>query len=191
MSPDSEDLASTARESDDRASDPLDFWSFIDVANRRLSTELGSTHQLATQVLLTLNRAANVVTYDLEASVHRPRGLSWSTFRLMFVTWLAGPVEPKIAAKLTGMSRAAVSNLTKTLESAQLIERTPDSHDGRSVQLSLTDKGRSEMAETYREHNEREYAWASVLTEAEQHILVMLLNKLITNRSEFDVRGRN
>lgn len=169
----------------------LDFWSFIDLANRRLSTEFGSTHQLATQVLLTLNRAANVVTYDLESSVHRPRGLSWSAFRLLFVTWLAGPIEPKSAAKLTGMSRAAVSNLTKTLETAGLLERTPDEHDGRSVQLSLTEKGRAEMAATYREHNEREYAWASVLTEAEQHVLVMLLDKLITNRSQFDVRGRN
>ncbi|CAM2867140.1 DNA-binding MarR family transcriptional regulator [Prescottella defluvii] len=169
----------------------LDFWSFIELANRRLSTEFGSTHQLATQVLLTLNRAANVVTYDLESSVHRPRGMSWSTFRLLFVTWLAGPIEPKSAAKLTGMSRAAVSNLTKTLEAGGLLERTPDERDGRSVKLSLTAKGRAEMAATYREHNEREYAWASVLTEAEQHVLVMLLDKLITNRSQFDVRGRN
>ncbi len=51
--------------------DGLDFWSFIELANRRLSTEYGSTHELATQVLLTLNRASNVVTYDLESSIHR------------------------------------------------------------------------------------------------------------------------
>src|SRR3546814_9763194 len=48
-------------------------------------------------------------------SIHRPRGWSWSSFRLLFVTWLAGPIEPKAAAKLTGMSRAAVSNLSKSL----------------------------------------------------------------------------
>ncbi len=109
----------------------------------------------------------------------------------MFVTWLAGPVESKTAAKLTGMSRAAVSNLTKTLVSGGLMERSPDERDGRSVQLSLTEKGRSEIGEIYREQNEREHAWASVLTEPEQRILVMLLDKLITNRSQFDVRGRN
>jgi DNA-binding MarR family transcriptional regulator len=173
------------------ASDSLDFWSFIDLANRRLTTEYGSTHELATQVLLTLNRASNVVTYDLESSIHRPRGLSWSAFRLMFVTWLAGPIESKTAATLTGMSRAAVSNLTKTLVSGGLMERTPDGRDGRSVQLSLTDRGRSEIGEIYREQNEREHAWTSALTEPEQRILVMLLDKLITNRSQFDVRGRN
>lgn len=183
--------AQSVHDGSDAAPGPLDFWSFIDLANRRLSSEYGSSHQLATQVLLTLNRAANVVTYDLESSVHRPRGLSWSAFRLLFVVWLAGPIESKAAAKLTGMSRAAVSNLTKSLVAAGLLDRTPDARDGRSVQLSLTERGRGEMAETYREHNEREYAWASVLTEAEQHVLVMLLDKLVTNRSQFDVRGRN
>ncbi|RVW01907.1 MarR family winged helix-turn-helix transcriptional regulator [Rhodococcus xishaensis] len=191
MSGDDRRDAPVAQEPAEAGPGSLDFWSFIDLANRRLSTEFGSTHQLATQVLLTLNRAANVVTYDLESSVHRPRGLSWSAFRLLFVTWLAGPIEPKSAAKLTGMSRAAVSNLTNTLEAVGLLERTPDEHDGRSVQLSLTEKGRAEIADTYREHNEREYAWTSVLTEPEQRILVMLLDKLITNRSQFDVRGRN
>ncbi|WP_298176322.1 MarR family transcriptional regulator [Saccharomonospora sp.] len=169
----------------------LDFWSFVELANHRLATEYGFRHQLATEVLLTLNRASNIVTYDLEAAVHRPRGLSWSGFRLMFVTWLAGPLEPKSAATLTGMSRAAVSNLAKTLVADGWLARTPDERDGRSVRLSLTEKGHREMVEVFRQHNEREYEWTSVLTETEQRILIMLLNKLITNRNQFDVRGRN
>lgn len=169
----------------------LDFWSFVELANRRLATEYGFRHQLATEVLLTLNRASNIVTYDLEASVHRPRGRSWSGFRLLFVTWLAGPLEPKSAAALTGMSRAAVSNLAKTLLADGLLARAPDDRDGRSVRLSLTESGHQEMVEVFREHNDREYEWTSVLTEAEQRMLVMLLDKLITNRDQFDVRGRN
>ncbi len=124
--------------------------------------------------------------------MHRPNGRSWSAYRLLFVVWLAGPIEPKGAARLTGMSRAAVSNLAKPLVEAGLLERTPPaSHDGRSVQLSLTEAGETEIAEAFRVQNEREEAWVEVLTEAEQQILVMLLNKLITNRSQFDVRGRN
>lgn len=172
-------------------SDELDFWSFVELANRRLYREYGFRHQLATQVLLTLNRASNIVTYDLEAAVHRPRGRSWSGFRLLFVTWLAGPLEAKKAAELTGMSRAAVSNLVKALVEDGLLDRAPGEHDGRSVLLSLTERGRKEMVETFQEHNEREHAWAHVLTEAEQRVLVMLLDKLITNRDQFDVRGRN
>ena len=169
----------------------LDFWSFVELANRRLADEFGFRHQLATEVLLTLNRAANIVTYDLEASVHRPRGRSWSAFRLLFVTWLAGPLEARKAAELTGMSRAAVSNLAKTLVADGLLERAPGAHDGRSVLLSLSGRGRTEMVEVFREQNEREHEWTSVLTDAEQRILVMLLDKLITNRDQFDVRGRN
>ncbi|WP_433409400.1 MarR family winged helix-turn-helix transcriptional regulator [Saccharomonospora azurea] len=173
------------------ATNDLDFWSFVELANHRLATEYGFRHQLATEVLLTLNRASNIVTYDLEAAVHRPHGLSWSAFRLLFVTWLAGPLEPKRAAVLSGMSRAAVSNLAKTLVAEDLLDRSPDARDGRSVRLSLTEKGHGHMVSVFRVHNEREHEWATVLTDTEQRILIMLLNKLITNRHQFDVRGRN
>lgn len=173
------------------ASGELDFWSFVQLANGRLSREYGFKHQLATEVLLTLNRASNIVTYDLEATVHRPHGRSWSGFRLLFVTWLAGPLEAKKAAELTGMSRAAVSNLAKTLVAEGLLDRAPGEHDGRSVLLSLTELGQHEMVALFREQNEREYEWVSVLTETEQRILIMLLDKLITNRDQFDIRGRN
>lgn len=162
----------------------LDFWSFVALANQRLSTEYGFAHHLATQVLLTLNRASDVVTYDLESTVHRPRGRSWSAFRLMFVVWLAGPLEPSGAARLTGMSRAAVSNVVKSLVTDGLLDRAPAERDGRSVLLSLTHIGHIEMVSTFREHNEREFGWTSVLSVEEQRILVMLLNKLITARGD-------
>lgn len=173
------------------ADDELDFWAFVEVASRRLATEYGFEHQLATEVLLNLNRASNIVTYDLEATVHRPRGRSWSGFRLLFVIWLAGPLESKAAATLTGMSRAAVSNLTKSLVASGMLHRAQAEHDGRSVNLSLTTEGRAEMVSVFREHNEREHEWASALTEAEQRVLIMLLGKLITNRDRSNFRGRN
>ncbi|MGI5126077.1 MarR family winged helix-turn-helix transcriptional regulator [Pseudonocardia sp. CA-107938] len=172
----------------------LDFWSFVAQANRRIAEEFGPSHQLATEVLLTLNRASNLVTYDLEAAVHRPRGRSWSAFRLMFVVWLAGPLEPSAAARLAGMSRAAVSNLSKPLVSDGLLDRTPAEVDGRSVRLSLTAAGRAEMLDVFREQNERELGWAASLTEEEQRTLVLLLNKLITRHADdgrLDVRERH
>ncbi|SEG23603.1 DNA-binding transcriptional regulator, MarR family [Thermomonospora echinospora] len=171
--------------------DELDFWSFIRLAQHRLAEEHGFGDRLATELLLTLNRASGIVTYDLEAAVHRPRGRSWSGFRLLFVVWLAGPLEAKKAAELTGMSRAAVSGLAKTLVGQGLLDRTPGERDGRSVLLSLTERGRREMLETFQAQHRREQEWAGVLTEAEQRILIMLLDKLITNRDQFDVRGRH
>jgi DNA-binding MarR family transcriptional regulator len=172
----------------------LDFWTFVAQANRRIAEELGTSHQLATQVLLTLNRASDLVTYDLEAAVHRPRGRSWSAFRLMFVVWLAGPLEPSAAARLTGMSRAAVSNLSKPLVAEGLLDRTPAAGDGRSVRLSLTAAGRVEMVDVFRAQNERELSWTEVLTDEEQRTLIALLNKLITRHADdgrLDVRHKS
>lgn len=174
------------------APDPaeLDFYSFIALAKRTLAEEYGFRHQRATEVLLTLIRVSDLITYDLEAVVHRPRGRSWSAFRLLFVVWLAGPMESKTAARLTGMSRAAVSNLTKTLVGDGLLARTPDARDGRSVRLSLTPAGHAEMVDVFHAQNEREQHWASVLSEDEQRTLVALLEKLITGGKRFDARGR-
>jgi MarR family transcriptional regulator, negative regulator of the multidrug operon emrRAB len=169
----------------------LDFWTFIELAKSRLGSEFGSGGELATEVLLTLNRASMVVTYDLESAVHRPRRLSWASFRLLFVIWLAGPLEPKKAAELAGVTKAAVSNLTKSLIDADLLTRTPADRDGRSVRLALTDAGRRRMRALFQEQSDREQAWVGALTTAEQHVLVMLLNKLIAGRTDFDVRTRS
>ncbi|MEU9017414.1 MarR family winged helix-turn-helix transcriptional regulator [Actinomadura sp. NPDC048394] len=175
---------------DDEPAD-LDFWSFVDLAGGRLADEFGFPHRLATRLLLTLNRASAIVTYDLESTVHRPRGHSWAGFRLLFVTWLAGPLEPGRAAALAGMSRAAVSNLAKTLVADGLMVRTPGERDGRSVILSLTEDGRRRMLEIFAGQHERERQWAGVLTETEQRMLIMLLEKLIEGRHAFDVRERS
>ena len=172
------------------AAERLDFWSFVASANERLSAEFGFDHPLATQVLLTLNRASDLVTYDLERSVHRPRGRSWSAFRLLFVVWLAGPLEPSTAARLTGMSRGAVSNLSKPLRADGLVTQLPAEGDRRSVLLALTDRGRAEMLDVFRDQNDREQHWAGALTEVEQQILVLLLNKLITAPRGFGPIGR-
>ncbi|MVZ99193.1 MarR family transcriptional regulator [Actinomadura sp. LD22] len=174
---------------DERAD--LDFWSFVDLAGGRLADEFGFPDRLATRLLLTLNRASAIVTYDLESTVHRPRGHSWAGFRLLFVTWLAGPLEPNRAAALAGMSRAAVSNLAKTLVADGMMVRTPGERDGRSVILSLTEDGRRRMLEIFAGQHERERQWAGVLTETEQRMLIMLLDKLIEGRHRFDVRERS
>ena len=56
-------------------------------------------------------------------SIHRPAGGTWSSFRLLLALWVAGPLNPHEAARLTGMSRAAVSNLTGTLVGKDLLRR--------------------------------------------------------------------
>lgn len=173
----------------------LDFWSFIDLAHVRLAEEFGGEldepDALATTLLLSLNRASGIVTYDLEATAHRPRGRSWTAFRLMFVLWLAGPLESHKVAELTGMSRAAVSSLVKPLVSDGSVLRTAHERDGRSVVLALSEAGTTEIRTAFAAHHAREREWAAGLTTTEQQTLIMLLTKLISHRPELEVRGRN
>jgi DNA-binding MarR family transcriptional regulator len=158
--------------------------SLIDVAVDEIGVLLPEVDIDAMRMVLMLHRVTNAIVYDLESSVHRPAGWSWSAFRLLFTLWVAGPLESKDAAARTGMSRPAVSSLTKTLVADKLIKRDDDKTDGRSVVLSLTAKGRRDLEVIYRQHNERESAWAGALEADERATLHQLLSKLAAASSQ-------
>jgi DNA-binding MarR family transcriptional regulator len=171
-------------------SEHLHFWSFIDHAVDRVGRELPGVDPLAMRLVLTLHRAANMLVYDLESTVHRPRGWSWPGFRILFAIWLSGPVEAKKVAELSGMSRAAVSALVNTLERDGLVSKERASYDGRAVQLGLTDAGLEAITTAFRSHNQREREWAGSLSEEEQRTLIDLLGKLTAHSAHFDARHR-
>ena len=100
-----------------------DYWSFVQAAQRRISEEFPDADLAANRVFLSLNRSSSTAVYDFESSIHRPAGGTWSSFRLLLALWVAGPLNPHEAARLTGMSRAAVSNLTGTLVGKDLLRR--------------------------------------------------------------------
>ncbi len=158
----------------------LDYLSFVEYAIGKTKTELPAVDPVAMRLGLTLHRLVGALVYDWESTVHRPRGWSWGGFRVLFVLWLAGPLEARHTARLAGMSRAAASALVKTLERDGLVTRTPVPHDRRAVEVSLTDDGRAAVTEAYLAHNARERAWAASLTPDEQNDLVGLLEKLTT-----------
>lgn len=169
----------------------LDYWSFVELTGKRIAEELDVEDEMASKVIITLTRAANLVVYDLESSVHRPRGMSWSAFRLLFVVWLAGPIEPGRAAKLTGMSRAAVSSLANTLIARGMMAKNASLTDGRTIMLEVTEEGRGYARSAFQEQNRQEHRWASALTDVEQQLLVMLLQKLMSHRNEVGARVRD
>ncbi|GAA1588770.1 MarR family transcriptional regulator [Actinomadura kijaniata] len=169
----------------------LDFLSFVDFAVARTTAELPSVDADAMRLSLTLSRLASALVYDWESTVHRPRGLSWSGFRVLFVLWLAGPLEAKRAAVLTGMSRAAVSALVNTLERAGLVTRRPADHDGRAVTLELTDAGHDAITGAFQEHNRRERVLADSLSKQERTQLIGLLEKLMTSPAAAEMKRRS
>jgi len=171
--------------------DALTFWSFVDYAVRKAEQELPAVNTDAMRMVLTLNRATSMVIYDLESTVHRPRGLTWPGFRVIFALWLAGPMEAKTTAEISGMSRAALSALLNTLERDGLIVRARASHDRRALQLSLTEDGYGAILGGFRAHNLRESAWAESLEPEERTELVRLLNKLMAGSTDAKAKFRN
>jgi DNA-binding MarR family transcriptional regulator len=156
----------------------LDFWTFVDAAVERARDRLPGIEPEAMRLILTLYRVTNMVIYDMESVVHRPRGWSYPGFRLLFTLWIAGPMEAKRAAELSGMSRQAVSALVSTLARDGLVSKVPDDNDRRAVRLSLTDEGEAAISDAFVTHNERESLWAETLSAEERETLVRLLGKL-------------
>lgn len=159
-----------------------DFWSFVDVAVDRAAQRLPGLDADAMRLVLSLYRTSNALVYDLESTVHRPRGWSWPGFRVLFVLWTTGtPLEASRVAQLSGMSRAAVSALVNTLERDGLVTRRAAERDRRAVDLALTADGERALAEAFAAHHERERTWASALTGEETATLTALLTKLMAS----------
>jgi DNA-binding MarR family transcriptional regulator len=158
--------------------------AFVDRAVDEVAVRLPSVDREAMQLVLLLHRVTNAVVYDLESTVHRPVGWSWSAFRAVFTLWISGPLEPSRLAEQSGMSRQAVSSLAKTLETDGLVERRGADGDARSVVLSLTGRGHERIEEAFVAHNNREVEWASILEPSERTQLTGLLAKLASAAHE-------
>ncbi|WP_226356174.1 TetR family transcriptional regulator [Pseudonocardia sp. ICBG601] len=154
------------------------FLAFTDVALARTGERLPGTDRAAMALVLNLHRIASSLIYDLESTVHRPAGWSWSAFRLLFTLWVAGGQEAGRAAELCGMSRAAVSSLANTLAAGELVRRTPAAGDRRTVHLSLTDAGTDRLVAAFGTHNRRESEWAALLGADDLAALNTLLVRL-------------
>ncbi|MFI7699990.1 MarR family winged helix-turn-helix transcriptional regulator [Nonomuraea sp. NPDC049480] len=171
--------------------DSLDFWSFVDFAVSRAGRLLPGIDPAAMRVIQTMYRATSMVVYDMESTVHRPRGLSWPGFRVLFTVWLASPLEARKVAELTGMSRGAVSAVLATLERDGLVVKDRAPHDGRAVHVGLTERGQEVIAEVFQVQNIREQEWAGALTPQEQRTFVGLLEKIIASSGRIKAKHRS
>lgn len=158
--------------------EPLDSLEAIDFAVQRAKEHIPAADTKVMHFVLLLDRVTNLVTYDLESTAHRPRGLSWPAFLLLFTLWAGGEVESRVAAARTGMSRAAISSLTNTLENVGLIQRSADKLDKRKTLISLTDKGRLTFQDAFDAHRAQEEKWAGGLSSADLDQLIHLLGKV-------------
>ncbi len=126
-----------------------------------------------------LIRASTRLVQRLEADVHREAGWSMGGFRVMFCVWVGGELEPRHIARLSGLSRAAVSSLLNTLERDGLVERSRESDDRRLVTVRLTADGRRRLIAAYERQNQVEQAFFDVLTTGDRRRLAVHLAELL------------
>ena len=155
------------------------YWSFID----RVGENLTNQHSIpvnvdATLLAMSLNRASVAITHDFESKVHRPAGSSWAAYRVLFALWNSGATSASSLANITGMTRAAVSNISKPLETKGLITKAKDPEDGRGTLVELTPAGTDFVSSIFAQQNQLETVWAEKLTPVERTMLVELLRKL-------------
>ncbi len=129
-----------------------------------------------------LTRAASLAERALESSVHRPRGRTWASFRVLFALRSMGPTEPGMLADVLDIAPPSVSSLLSTLERAALITRRPDPSNRRRVIVELTTAGEAAAEETVGAQSDGEDSFLSGLSADEVRTLSGILDKLVMHQ---------
>lgn len=132
----------------------------------------------AMAVITNLYRAAQRLRAKMERDVLSTYNISWTAFTLLYNLWIWGSMEPRKLAKSMGITVAAVSSITNTLERKQWCKREANPRDRRLVLLTLTDEGKKVIEELYPEFNQGEADIVSDLDSEEQEILTQLLRRV-------------
>lgn len=153
--------------------------TFEQRALTRLQEEEISVDSTLFATTFDLMRVANRLMYDFEANIHRPLGMSWAGFRVLFCTWIEEGVEPRELARLCAVSRGTVSSVLNTLERDGLLKRRRKSADRRVVTVEITETGRRQVRRAFELQHQREHQWLGDLDRQTIESLVGILRHLL------------
>ncbi len=165
---------------DDHMVDHLDSEQFEVAAVGAVERAVPDADLEALRASFNLIRASTRLVQRLESEVHREFGWSMAGFRVMFCVWVGGEQEPRDIARLSGLSRAAVSSVLNTLERDGLVERSRESADRRLVTVRLTEGGAASIARAYAAQNEVEQDFFGAVTDTARRRLAADLQRLLT-----------
>jgi DNA-binding MarR family transcriptional regulator len=165
----------------DPAGGGIDLDEFEQLLRRRAPELDAKADPDAISLVYLFARLSAQMLADLDARVHRPRGWSWSGFRILQAVLVCGPLEPRQVAPLAGVTRASISAVLNTLERDGLVERLRDSADRRLVTIELTEQGRKMVLDTLSDQHAVEREWASALSAAEQRTMIGLMRSLLAS----------
>ncbi|WP_264738204.1 MarR family transcriptional regulator [Cytobacillus firmus] len=155
----------------------------IDTINRLTKIPISSLNLNAISVVTNLYRVAQGLRNKMEQEVLSQYGLSWTAFSMLYDLWIWESIETKKLAESAGVSKATISNITKTLEKKELCIRKTDNRDRRITYVSLTDKGKQVMEDLYPQFHNGEVQIVSGLSTDEQKKLSRVLRRVILDNN--------
>lgn len=150
-----------------------------DMITQLSKVPLESLNLNAVSVVTKIYRVAQGLKNEMEREVLSKHSLSWTSFSILYDLWIHKSVETKKLAELNAVSKATISNITKTLEKKELCYRKTDPRDRRITYLTITDKGKDVIEELYPQFHQGEVKIVSSLSVDEQKSAAALLRRVI------------
>jgi MarR family transcriptional regulator, 2-MHQ and catechol-resistance regulon repressor len=133
---------------------------------------------LAHRALEALMRAETRVTRRLAHDLER-KGVSATGFSMLVVLHMAGgSAELRLLRHRLTLSKANATEVLRTLESRDLVTRTPSIRDGRAVEVVIMPAGQALVEDAFPGHARRVRDAFTPLDEAEKRELTRLCRKL-------------
>ncbi|MET2010545.1 MarR family transcriptional regulator [Microbacterium chocolatum] len=105
-------------------------------------------------------------------------GLTQTELRVLFQVALHSPTTPKEIADRIGVSTAAMTQLTRSLDQRGLVQRQTHPTDGRSILLELSERGHEHLRCMHRQFNGLLSRASAELGEDERAELVEVLDSM-------------
>ena len=160
------------------------------MAAERVGTEVRGADLDLFRLSFALSRTATRFVRHVESSAHRPIGLTWAGFRVLFTVWVCGSLESHRIAQLSGLSRASVSSAVNTLERDGMVSRSRESADRRLVTVSLTGDGSELVRRAYTDQHAQEEVLFSSLDDDDVKLLTKMLERVLVTPLQATERER-
>jgi len=151
----------------------------VDTINRITNIPIESLNLDAIAVVTNIYRVAQGLRNKMEQEVLSEYSLSWTAFSMLYDLWVWESIETKKLAESNGVSKATISNITKTLEKKELCYRKSDMRDRRITYVAITDKGKQVMEELYPRFHIGEVELVAGMSVDEQKYMSALLRNVI------------
>ena len=115
----------------------------------------------------------------VEREVLNQCNLSFSTFTILWITWIQGPREFKELARDCGVSKGTMTGLIKGLTKNELVARGEHETDGRRLMIKITPKGSKLIKRVFPQVNQLETHFTAKLKVQEKREMAKLLRIIL------------